>query len=62
MKLKKKDNQSADASILFEGKTKIFIGGDTETKSGAETERMTIQSLPYMGIQPIYIQPSNPDF
>jgi hypothetical protein len=28
--------------------------GDTETKCGAETEGMTIQRLPYLGIDPIY--------
>jgi len=32
-----------------------------ETKFGAETEGMAIQSLPHLGIQHIYIQPSNPD-
>ena len=32
-----------------------------ETKFGAETEGMAIQSLPYLRIQPIYIQPPNPD-
>jgi len=32
-----------------------------ETKFGAETEEMTIQSLPYLGIQPIYIQPPKLD-
>ena len=47
-------------SFLEEG-TKIFIGGDTETKFGAETEEMAIQRLPYLGIQPIYIQPPIPD-
>jgi len=31
-----------------------------ETKFGAETEGMAIQSLPHLGIQPIYIQPPNP--
>jgi len=30
-----------------------------ETKFGAETEG--IQSLPYLGIQPIYIEPPNTD-
>jgi hypothetical protein len=34
--------------------------GVTETKFGAETEEMTIQRLPHLGIHPIE-QPSNPD-
>lgn len=38
MKLKKKDNQSVDASVLLKKGTKIFIGGDMETKFGAETK------------------------
>jgi len=46
-----------DASLLLKRRTKIFIEGDTETKFGAKTEGMAIQSLPHMGIQPIYIQP-----
>ncbi|MBX8814663.1 hypothetical protein HBA91_18770 [Ochrobactrum sp. MR34] len=44
---------------FFKGGTKIFIGGDMETRFGAETEGMAIQSLPYLGIQPIYLQPPN---
>jgi len=32
--------------------TKIFIGGDIETKFGAETEGMAIQSLPTWGSNP----------
>jgi len=46
---------------FLKGRTKIFIGGDIETKFGADTEGMTIQSLPHLGIQPIYIQPSKLD-
>jgi len=34
----KKDYQSADASVLLRRGTKIFIGGNTETKFGTETE------------------------
>jgi len=45
----------------LEGGTKIFIGGDTETKFGAETEEKAIQRLLHLGIQVIYIQPPNPD-
>jgi len=32
------------------GGTKIFLGGDMETKFGAETEVTAIQSLLHMGI------------
>jgi hypothetical protein len=32
----------------------IPIEGDTETECGAETEGMTIQRLPHLGIHPIY--------
>jgi len=39
---------------FLKGVTKIFIGG-------AETEGMAIQNLPHLGIQPIYMQPPDPD-
>lgn len=61
MNPKKKDDQSMDASVLLKRGTKIFIGGDMETKFGAKTEGMAIQSLPHLGIQPIYIQPPSTD-
>ena len=38
MKLKKKEDQSIDISVLFRRGNKIPMGGDTETKCGAETE------------------------
>jgi hypothetical protein len=41
MKLKKKENQSVDASVLRRG-FKIPMGGDTETKFGAETKGKAI--------------------
>ena len=54
MKLKKED-QSVDTSILLRGGgNKIPMGGDTETKCGAETEEKAIQRLPHLGICPIY--------
>jgi hypothetical protein len=53
MKLKKKEDQSVDISILLRRGNKIPMEGVTETKFGAETERMTIQRLPHMGIHPI---------
>jgi len=42
MKLKKKDDQSVDASVILKGGNKIFTGKDMETKLGAETEGMAI--------------------
>jgi len=59
--LKKKDDQSVDASVLLRRGTKIFTGGNTETKFGAETKGKAIQRLPHLGIQSIYIQLPNPD-
>jgi hypothetical protein len=53
MKLKKKEDQSVDTSILLRRENKIPMGGVTETKFGAETEGMTIQILPHLGIHPI---------
>jgi hypothetical protein len=38
MKLKKKEEQSMDTSVLLRQGNKISMGGDTETKCGAETE------------------------
>jgi len=46
MKLKKKDDQNGDASILLKRGTKIITGQDMETKFGAATEGMAIQRLP----------------
>jgi hypothetical protein len=54
MKLKKKEDQSVNISILLRRGNKIPMEGVTETKLGAETEGMTIQSLPHLGIHPIY--------
>jgi hypothetical protein len=53
MKLKKKEDQSVDISILLSRGNKISMEGVTETKFGAETEGMTIQKLPHLGIHPI---------
>jgi hypothetical protein len=38
MKLKKKEDQSVDVSVLLRRGNKILMGGNTETKCGAETE------------------------
>jgi hypothetical protein len=43
MKSKKKEDQNVDASVLFRKVNKILIGGNMETKYGAETERKAIQ-------------------
>jgi hypothetical protein len=50
MKVKKKEDQSVDASVLLRRGDKIPTGGDTETKCGAKTEGKAIQSLPHLGI------------
>jgi hypothetical protein len=53
MKLKKKEDQSMDTSILRRG-NKILMERVTKTKYGIESEGMTIQRLPPLGIHPIY--------
>jgi hypothetical protein len=53
MKLKKKEDQSVDTSILLRMGNKIPMEGATETKFRTETEGMTIQRLPHLGIYPI---------
>jgi hypothetical protein len=52
MKLKKKEDQSVDASVLLRRGNKILMGGNMKTKYGAETEGKAIQRLPYLGIHP----------
>jgi hypothetical protein len=54
MKLKKKEDQSVDISILLIRGNKILMEGITETKYGAETEGMNIQRLPHIGTHPKY--------
>jgi hypothetical protein len=54
MKLKKKEDQSVDTSILLRRRNQIPMEGVTETKFGAETEGKAIQRLPQLGIHPIY--------
>jgi hypothetical protein len=54
MKLEKKEHQSVDVSVLLRRGNKIFKGGNTETKYGAETEGKVIQRLPHLGIHLIY--------
>ena len=54
MKLKKKEDQSVDASVFLRRGNKILTGANKETKCGSETEGKAIQRLPYLGIHPIY--------
>jgi hypothetical protein len=54
MKLKNKEGQSVNTSVLLRRGNKMLMGGDTETTCGAETEGKTIQKLPHLGIHPIY--------
>ena len=53
IKLKKKKDQSVVTSVLLRRGSKIPIEGVIETKCRAETEGMTIQRLPHLGIHPI---------
>jgi len=53
MKLKKKEDQNVDASVLLRRENKILTGENTGTKSGAGTEGKVIQRLPHLGIHPI---------
>jgi hypothetical protein len=54
MKLKKKEDQSVGASVFFRRGNKIFTEVNTKTTCGTETEGKAIQTLPHMGIHPIY--------
>jgi hypothetical protein len=53
MKPKKKEDQSVDISIFLRRGNKIPMEGVIETKFGAETQGITIQRLPHLGIHPI---------
>jgi hypothetical protein len=50
MKLKNKEGQNVDTSLLLRMGNKIPMEGVTETKIGAETEWRTIYRLPHQGI------------
>jgi hypothetical protein len=54
MKLKKKEDQSVDTSLLLRMGKKIPMEGVSETKFRANMEGKTIQRLPHPGIHPIY--------
>ena len=47
------EDQSVDTSIFLRRGKKIPMEVVTETKFGAETEGMTIEGLPHLGILPI---------
>jgi hypothetical protein len=51
-KLKKKEDQSVDTSLLLRMGNKVPME-IVETKFGAETDGRTIQRLPHLGIHPI---------
>jgi hypothetical protein len=53
MKLKKEDH-SVDGSVFLRMGNKILTGANLETKYGAETKGKAIQTLPNLGIHPIY--------
>ena len=53
MKLKKNEDLSVDTMPLLRIGNKTPMEGVTETKFGGETEGMTIQRLPHLGIHPI---------
>jgi hypothetical protein len=52
MKLKMKEEQSVDTSVLLTRGNKIPMGGDTETKCGAETEKRPSRDCPTWGSIP----------
>jgi hypothetical protein len=54
MKLKKKEDQIVDDSVLLGRVNQVLTGGNMETKCGAETEGKTIQRLLHLGIQSMY--------
>jgi hypothetical protein len=60
MKLKKKEDQSVNTSLLLRMGNKIPMEGVSETKFRAEKKRRTIQRLPHPG-GPSHIQLPNPD-
>jgi hypothetical protein len=59
MKLKKKEVQTVNASVLLRRGNKILMGGNTKTKCGTETEGKDIQRLTTWDLS--HIQTSIPD-
>ena len=58
MKLKKKEDQRVDASVLLRSRNKLLAGGNMEKGYEAETEGKAIQRLPHLGIHPINRHPT----
>jgi hypothetical protein len=58
MKLKKKEDQGMDTSVLLRKENKILTKGDTETKCGTETEGKAIQRLLHLGFTPYTVTKS----
>jgi hypothetical protein len=54
MKLKKKEDQIVNASVLLSRRNKILKGGNMETKHEADIKGKAIKRLPYHVIHPIY--------
>ena len=54
LKLKRKEEQSVDSLILLRREDRGNKIPITESKCGTETEGMTFQRLPHLGIHPIY--------
>ena len=52
MKPKKKEDQNVDASVLLRRVSKIFTGGNMETKCGAETKERPPRDCPSWGSIP----------
>jgi hypothetical protein len=50
MKLKEKEDQSVDASVLLRRGNKMLTGGNRERKCGTETEIKAIQRPPPPGV------------
>ena len=53
MKLKKKEDQSVNTSIILRMQNNVSMEGVTETKFGAKMEGKTIHRLTHLGINPI---------
>jgi hypothetical protein len=54
LKLKNKEDQSVHTLFHLRRGNEIFMEGITKTKCGTESEAVTIQQLPHVGIHPVY--------
>jgi hypothetical protein len=59
MKLKKKEGESVGTSVLLRRGNKILTRANMEIKCGPEPEGKAIQTLPNLGIYPIYSHQSH---